>query len=557
MKTPSPLFALVPCVLLRSVAAAAAPGDAAETLSVPCRYPAGLAWHEAQLYVLDWREAKIHAISTEDGAIQQSFDAPTLRPHGLTCSDDGRLYVSDDHSGWIYCFNPQTGVVENSFKAPGPNPAGLAWAGKTLYLLEQKSDQIYELIPEDGTILKIFAAPTKSCSTLAWDGAYLWAADRISDEFYAIDPQQGQVVTALPAPGPYPAGIAFRNGDLWNVDFQERKLYRLPLQSEQPFRLSETRRARVEYLWGLYNYGPGAVRSLTVNLALPQNLPQQALLSEPHFSMRPTRLETDRWGQRCAVFELDGVPAGQRQTVGYHIEARVSAIRYVIFPDRCGTLADIPAEIREKYTADGSRYRLDSAFIRDTVQAVVGEESNPYWIARKIFNYIIGKLEYEMVGGWDVPEVVLKRGTGSCSEYTFTFIALCRAAGLPARYQGGVVVRGDDASIDEAHHRWAEVYLPNYGWVPVDANAGDKDLPAEQARAFGGLPNRFLITTQSGGDSAHLAWGYNAHHKYQATGFCRIEQESLGFWEPLGDEENGPEESSAPQPADAGDGITQ
>ena len=99
---------------------------------------------------------------------------------------------------------------------------------------------------------------------------------------------------------------------------------------------------------------------------------------------------------------------------------------------------------------------------------IVGDEKNPYWIARKVYNYLTEHLEYEMVGGWDIPEVVLKRGSGSCSEYTFSFVALCRAAGLPARYQGSVVVRGDDASIDEAFHRWAQVYLPIYGWVPVD-----------------------------------------------------------------------------------------
>ena len=138
-----------------------------------------------------------------------------------------------------------------------------------------------------------------------------------------------------------------------------------------------------------------------------------------------------------------------------------------------------------------------------------------------------------MIGGWDVPEVVMKRGSGSCSEYTFSFIALCRAAGLPARYQGSIVVRGDDASVDEAFHRWAQVYLPNYGWVPVDANRGDARSPADQARGFGELSNRFLITTESGGDSEYLAWGYNSHATWKATGYCKVEEENLGFWEPL------------------------
>ena len=138
-----------------------------------------------------------------------------------------------------------------------------------------------------------------------------------------------------------------------------------------------------------------------------------------------------------------------------------------------------------------------------------------------------------MIGGWDVPEVVLKRGSGSCSEYTYTFVALCRAAGLPARSQGSIVVRGDDASIDEAFHRWAQIYLPNYGWVPVDANRGDAESPADQARGIGGLSNRFLITTQGGGDSEYLRWGYNSFARYQTSGYCRIEQDNFGFWEPL------------------------
>jgi transglutaminase-like putative cysteine protease len=155
-----------------------------------------------------------------------------------------------------------------------------------------------------------------------------------------------------------------------------------------------------------------------------------------------------------------------------------------------------------------------------------------------------------------VPEVVLKRGSGSCSEYTYSFVALCRAAGVPARYQGSVVVRGDDACIDKAFHRWAQVYLPGkpgsnggYGWVPVDANRGDAKTPADQARGFGQLANRFLITTQGGGDSEYLGWGYNAHARHKATGYCKVEEEHFGFWEPL-EEPDSPTTSAEPAPGE-------
>ncbi|HUU84302.1 MAG TPA: transglutaminase-like domain-containing protein, partial [Phycisphaerae bacterium] len=159
---------------------------------------------------------------------------------------------------------------------------------------------------------------------------------------------------------------------------------------------------------------------------------------------------------------------------------------------------------------------------------------------------ITDHLEYEMIGGWDIPEVVLKRGSGSCSEYTFSFVALCRAAGVPARYQGSIVVRGDDASIDEAFHRWAQIYLPNYGWVPVDANRGDAKAPADQARGFGELSNRFLITTQGGGDSAFLGWSYNSFARYKSTGYCKVEEDNFGFWYPLETSEAQQSNANAP-----------
>jgi hypothetical protein len=272
---------------------------------------------------------------------------------------------------------------------------------------------------------------------------------------------------------------------------------------------------------------------VTLNVAIPEELPNQHLLTDVKFSTPPARMAKDEWDQPCAVFDLGAAKAGEKASMTYSVGVEVSAIRYLIIPEKTGTLGDIPRDIRTKYLVDGARYRISSPYIRNAVKQIVGEEKNPYWIMRKIYNFVISKLEYEMSGGWDVPEVVLERGKGSCSEYTFSFVALCRAAGLPARYQGSVVVRGDDASIDEAFHRWAQVYLPNYGWVPVDANRGDSESPVGQAKGIGELANRFLITTHSGGDSEYLGWGYNSSASYKMNGRCKVEEDNLGFWEPL------------------------
>ena len=115
-----------------------------------------------------------------------------------------------------------------------------------------------------------------------------------------------------------------------------------------------------------------------------------------------------------------------------------------------------------------AKFKLTDPIIANGVEKALEGETNLYWIGRKLFNYVIDKVEYELVGGWNIAPTVLDRGTGSCSEYSFVYIAMCRAAGLPARYAGSVAVRSDDASYDNVFHRWVEIYLPRYGWIPVD-----------------------------------------------------------------------------------------
>lgn len=158
---------------------------------------------------------------------------------------------------------------------------------------------------------------------------------------------------------------------------------------------------------------------------------------------------------------------------------------------------------------------------------------NLYWKARKIFNYLIDNMYYEMTGGWNTAPTVLARGNGSCSEYSFVYISMCRAAGIPARYVGAITERGDRVSMDDVFHRWVEIYLPNYGWVPVDPSGGDQSSPANQANYIGHVSNRFLITTQGGGGSTTLGWTYNCNEKWITEPKTNIVIDYFADWQPL------------------------
>ncbi|MBI5655476.1 MAG: transglutaminase domain-containing protein [Geobacter sp.] len=65
---------------------------------------------------------------------------------------------------------------------------------------------------------------------------------------------------------------------------------------------------------------------------------------------------------------------------------------------------------------------------------------------------------------------MLKNPGGKCADIHTLFVALARAAGVPAREVFGIRMgKKEREVITTLQHCWAEFYLPGYGWVPVDA----------------------------------------------------------------------------------------
>ena len=64
---------------------------------------------------------------------------------------------------------------------------------------------------------------------------------------------------------------------------------------------------------------------------------------------------------------------------------------------------------------------------------------------------------------------LLRTPGGKCTDIHSVFVALCRAAGVPASEIFGIRL-GKEPMVDITgwQHCWAEFYLPGYDWVPVD-----------------------------------------------------------------------------------------
>ena len=66
---------------------------------------------------------------------------------------------------------------------------------------------------------------------------------------------------------------------------------------------------------------------------------------------------------------------------------------------------------------------------------------------------------------------------------------------------------------DSIFHRIVLIYLPNYGWIPVDMTFDEWIF---HHYAFGLHTNRFFALMTGGGSSEYLGWTYNSHYETNA-----------------------------------------
>lgn len=513
-------------------------GDILKTVQAPGPRPTGLAFDGSSLWVADSVTDRIYKLDPGTGKVLASFESPGHHPEGLAW--DGKcLWHIDSGEKLMYRINPAGGTALTVLESNSTDPRGLAWDGRYIWIADGKSHTLLKVSPEDGMMVQTFASPAAEPTGLTFDGKYLWVADRGEDRLYLVDPADGKCLSSLRSYGPFPTGLAWAGDSLWNADLENDEIYDVKVFDKDIMTRWEENRLSLRFVKEFRNYGPGTVKTLDIYLPIPADRDNQKLLGPVRFEPQPKEIIEDAWGQKIAHFAYRDLTGYAEVKPGWRVDAAVSAVEYFIYPDRVGTLDDIPQDIREKFTADGDKYRLSDPFIRDLAAKIAGGEKNPYWVVRRVYEYLADHLSYNLkpVGGWNPAPTVLKRGTASCSEYSYTMIALCRSLGVPIRYVGAVSLRGDDASYDDVFHRWTEVYLPPYGWLPFDVNKGDRGddaLPGAKAMGIGNIAARYVITTENGGGDKYLWFGYNYGLTWTSEGKCRIQDEGYGIWSPLG-----------------------
>ncbi len=302
--------------------------------------------------------------------------------------------------------------------------------------------------------------------------------------------------------------------------------------AESQYTLKNAIYVKITYNQKVINNGPGTLSTLNVYMLPPVNTSRQKVLK--FLSERPAdSIVEDEWGQRIFNHSFQNVQAGQTISVTWVALVELSEINYDVSPSNVGTLSEIPAEILELYTKDDVMYDISNQIVQNAASDAVGSETNLYHMVLKIHDYVIGHLTYEMDSQWEPAPAILAQGKGSCSEYTCVFIAMCRAKGIPARFGGGSASRDPyQTKVDTAGHRWQEVYIPKYGWLPIDVTWDDRSKQSERYLHFLRMPNTHLTMATAGGSSKYMEWRYNSNVVYQKASDTKVTRSWSCVWEP-------------------------
>jgi transglutaminase-like putative cysteine protease len=193
-----------------------------------------------------------------------------------------------------------------------------------------------------------------------------------------------------------------------------------------------------------------------------------------------------------SLYKLTDLESGGGAEIAVSYLVDVYAVETDIDPSR--VKAGRPSPLEEARAQPSPLIPSDDPRITRQAAAVTGREQNPYRKARLIYNWLLkeGGIQAESRGG-GLADALAQRQLDPY-QAALLFCALSRAAGVAAIPLAGVLIDREKTALP---HYWAEFWVKDFGWVPVDpalgagaAPPGAAVRPDAAAYYFGSIDNQ-------------------------------------------------------------------
>jgi transglutaminase-like putative cysteine protease len=200
------------------------------------------------------------------------------------------------------------------------------------------------------------------------------------------------------------------------------------------------------------------------------------------------RFKSDAEGiNRVGVWSGVGVPDGAHVRFEYTVLS--SPVRYDIDPE-VALPSMYPSSVAS-YLRPEEDVQVDSPEIRAALREIGADHGNVRARLDRIFAFTSGLPQRPFKGTTDAL-TALRLREASCNGKSRLFVALARAAGLPARLVGGLIL---ETGHKRTSHQWLEVYVAGH-WVPFcPTNHHFAGLPASYLTLYRGDEALFKHTS--------------------------------------------------------------
>lgn len=201
----------------------------------------------------------------------------------------------------------------------------------------------------------------------------------------------------------------------------------------------------------------------------------------------PDELREDEYGNLYAYYDVTGYNPGRTLKVTVERKFKVKTFEKEIAVRSEATVDETNSIYIEEQTRVDSE---DSAIVSKAKELTAGLSSD-YKRALELFKYVNTEMEYNSSSTYANKGSIsaLENEKGVCEEFATLYAALCRAIEIPCKVVEGyryekVTVEDSEMFFDNTigeyvvtepvydyeiiNHVWNEIYLDDYGWLPVD-----------------------------------------------------------------------------------------
>jgi len=471
----------------------------------------GMAFSGDRLYAVDKNRGFVLEIDpkTDNTTVLNPYQTEEfIDVTGLAIWED-TIWLTRDNSVY-FCPNAlnniSTTVLTPQHFVSLPDPIeGVAVWKYTVYITSQKTGFILVYSLKTGQEITRFYAPGIGQENITIRDEELWLCDKEEQTVYCLERATGKIKFSVLTPFECPTGLAFNT----NAETGEEQLYvayagdelyiREEPNSIEQFLLNRRDRSFIHPLHFYYNeqerYSLSNgfliemsyveelepleeffLEDLEWRIALPAETHRQKVRQILPIGMPFT--EEVHNGQKVAVFKFKPLRSRERRIFGWKAILEVRAIKYQLQPFDVEQLPEIPSEFKGRYLVDNDNLAMNSEIVMAAAKEATGNETNLLRKLLRIRNHVYDSLSYGVTAKIDTPDVVLKRGVGSCGEYVGLLLALARLNGIPCRTVGrykcpAFADRKGVPLEPEFNHVWLEFYIPGFGWVPMESNPDD------------------------------------------------------------------------------------